>query len=69
MEKVHGSYGLYSTIIVTCPYCGQLHKHSLPLGDGVREADCLRGQYKINMERHETLSGKIHGNVESNELE
>lgn len=38
------------TVIVVddCPYCRRSHWHSLPVGEGRRQAECLRGEYVLD---------------------
>lgn len=36
-----------SIVSVRCPYCGRKHRHYAPFRDGIRTADCGKGEYRI----------------------
>lgn len=48
-----GAYTHTSVLVVAhCPYCGKRHRHYHG-GSGdelIREADCFRGQYKLELD-------------------
>ena len=40
--------GLGKIVVDKCPYCGGTHYHNYPEAEGIREAECLRGEYKLD---------------------
>jgi hypothetical protein len=34
-------------ITVKCPYCKGEHSHNYPLGEGIRMAECMKGEYQL----------------------
>ena len=53
-----GAYAHTTMYVVDhCPYCGQSHRHySAGPGDElIREADCFRGQYKLELDEPQCL--------------
>lgn len=35
-------------VVDVCPYCGWIHYHLPPIGDGIRLADCFKGEYVLD---------------------
>lgn len=46
--KARYSLGTNRIIVDKCPYCGGMHYHSLPVGEGQRLADCYKGEYVLD---------------------
>lgn len=47
-----------NSILAACPYCGNVHRHSLPVGDGKRMADCFKGEYVLDFTPSEEQTEK-----------
>ncbi|MFA6213486.1 MAG: hypothetical protein WC714_28880 [Candidatus Obscuribacterales bacterium] len=46
--KARIGYGTNRIIVDNCPYCHRTHYHNLPVGEGLRMADCYQGEYILD---------------------
>ena len=53
MIKAKARYGFKNIVVDDCPFCHHTHYHNHPVGEGVRMADCFKGEYLLDFEAAE----------------
>ena len=55
MIKAKARYGFKNIVVDDCPFCHHTHYHNHPVGEGVRMADCFKGEYLLDFEAAEQI--------------
>ncbi len=51
--KAKARLGFRNIVVDDCPYCHRTHYHNPPIAEGVRMADCFKGEYLLDFEAAE----------------